>query len=215
MTEPCYSAAFICAIRAARLTSGAGFDYGASGLYEAVAPLSFVATPQETAGTSVNVKNGCDTSCFSYEGDPTIEKWTLTTELCQLDAELAEVMTGGTLIVKDGRTVGFEPRPASAGPYEGCSIETWAKAWDNTAQAVEGGVPLYMRFAYEKTTWRVTDQTFGNDLLRLKLTGTAVRNPQFGTGPMADWPQEVSEPGAWFLDDTLPAGVCGYQTLAS
>lgn len=215
MTEPCYSAAFICGLQLARLDASGGFEYGANGLYQSVAPIAFTATPNETAGTSLNKKNGCDTTCFSYNGDPTTDSWNLTVQLCQLDAEAIEMMTGGTLIVRDGRTVGFEPRPSSAGPYAGCSVETWSKAWDGTAQAVEDGIPLYDRFAYQKTTWQIADQTFGNDLLVVSLKGKAVSNPQFGTGPMGDWPQNVSEPGAWMLDDTLPDGVCGYQTLAS
>jgi|SRR5687767_2501446 len=217
MAEFCYSPLMICAIRGARLDSGGAPAPGANNLWESRTMLSLGVQPQTEAGTRINVKTGCDETCLTYEGQdkPTFD--TLSLELCQLEIGLLEILTGGTVITSGGDVVGFERRPASAGRYDGASLETWSIAWDGDQQAVDAvtGDPLYFKFAWPKTTWTVGSMTFGNDAVRIPLTGKGLRNSQFGTGPLGDWPTAISEPGAFVLTTEIPDGECGYQSLAS
>lgn len=214
MPVPCLTSTDICALRAARLDTDGSFQTGADNLYEMTEVLTLGVSEEILEGARTTLENGCGSVCFNRKRPNRILGETLALELCHLDAELLELMTGGTLLTSGGNTVGFEP-PAFDDSTVSVALEVWTMAWDGDEQATDGGDLLWIRHGYPKVTWTIGNRTFQNEVLRVPLTGDAVSNSQFGTGPLGDWPAAISEPGAFFYDTTIPSGTCGYLPLGS
>lgn len=211
MPVPCVTSVDICALRAVRLDDTGAFEYGADAMYEMTEVLQLGVSQEIQEGARTTLPNGCGGICFNRKQDTRILGVTLALELCHLDAELLELMTGGTVLTSGGSPIGFEPRGFNDTPPK-VALEVWTKAWDGDEAAT---IP-YIRWAYPLTTWTPGNFTLQNDVLRVPLTGDASPNENFGTGPLGDWPNlGVSEPNAYFHDTDIPSGVCGTQELVA
>lgn len=209
----CFTSVDICALRFVRTDSTGAFEFGAEAMYEMVEVLQLGVSQEVQEGARTTLENGCGGICFNRKKPNRILGQALALELCHLDAELLEMMTGGTVLTSGGVTVGFQPPATDAASVYG-ALEVWTKAWDGDEQATDGGDPLYIRWAYPLTSWTIGNYTLQGDVLRVPLTGDVAPSSNFGDGPLNDWPSAVSEPGSFYFDTTIPAGQCGYAALA-
>lgn len=209
----CYSSVDICAQRIVRLDETGDFEVGAESRYETVDVLQLSVAQEILEGARTTLENGCGGICFNRKKPNRVLGQTLGLELCHLDAEQLEMMTGGTVLTSGGVTVGFEPPGDDTDPPP-VSYEVWTKAWDGDEQATRGGLPLYVQWAYPLTKWTIGNWTLQGEVLRVPLSGDVSANSMFGTGPLDEWPTAVSRPGAFFFTTDLPAGQCGYMALA-
>lgn len=210
----CFSSALLCAVRSARLDANGNFATGADGLSVTDQAIELRGDPIVSRGSQLEQKNGCDQVCFKMENPDRVTGYTLRAQLCALDAELFEMWTGGTLLVENGDTVGYEI-PASDATLNGVSIEGWAYAWNGEERALKNGAAAYWRHVFPKVVWTPGGIVLNNGLWVVEMTGKASKNGGFDTGPACDLPAIISEAYAFYFDDAVPDAACGSQTLAA
>lgn len=208
----CLSAVMACRIRVSRLNADGSLDPGDENMYVSDAVISIGSNPDVEAGTVLTQKNGCGNVCVRRRSDDVTLAYNLTMNLCQLDAELIEILAGGTLITVGGVTVGYK-RPLSTATKPAVCFEAWQEARSGQSQASEAGDLLWWHWVWPHVKWTAGEHTLAEEVLTVPLNGYAEENEQMGTGPAADWPALITEAEAWFLDDEIPDAVCGYQEL--
>lgn len=209
----CLSQVMACRLRVARLHADGTLDPGEENLYVTDALISIGSSPDVEAGTVITQRNGCGNICVRRRSDDQTLAYNLSMSLCNLDAELIEMLTGGTLITVGGVTVGYK-RPASGATKPIVCVEAWAEARTATQQATNDGDLLWWHWVWPHVKWTAGEHTLdGENVLTVPLTGYAEENENMGTGPDASWPDLITEAEAWFLDDEIPDSVCGYQPL--
>lgn len=210
----CYSSIQACMLRVARLTSGGVPDPGATNGYISDALIQIGSTIEVEAGDEFTQKNGCGALCVSFKDVDRIKRATLALELCTLDAELIELLTGASLITVGGESVGFSIPKSDTTPGS-VTVEAWSKAWDGSQQASDGVNALYWHWVWPSVKWQIGNHTLENGILRVPLTGIAIENDNIGNGPWNDFPAaaDLTAAESVFLDDTLPTAACGYSTV--
>lgn len=208
----CLTAVMACRIRVSRLHDDGTLDPGDDNMYVSDAVITIGSNPDVETGTVITQKNGCGAVCVRRRSDNQTLAYNLTMSLCQLDAELIEILAGGSLITVGGVTVGYK-RPRSGDVQEAVCFEAWQEARTASAQATEGGALLWWHWAWPHVKWTAGEHTLEEGALTVPLTGYAEENDNMGTGPAADWPDLITEAEAWWLDDDIPDAVCGYQAL--
>jgi len=192
---------------------------GIDSLYEHDRPITMGYTETRPDRVRIEQQDGAGETCGLYQGPPrAAETIELTMDLCQLDAELMELLLGG-LTIQNGSygSVGYLAATSSDINTDGVALETWSIAWNGNSRKTYLGQPAWYRHVFPKTTWQLGQVTMANDAFStIPLTGVAEVNPGFGTGLATDpFPTNVgSHPYAWVLDDSIPAGACGYQEVA-
>jgi hypothetical protein len=211
----------VCHLRVIRLSAVGAVLPGADSLYEYSAPVTFGYTPTAPERERIEQLNGCGDQCGLYQGGPkAVDGAELSLALCNQDAELLELLTGGSIVTEGTgtpNTIGYlSPTDATVDP-DGVAIELWSIAWNGKQRAVKGGQPAWYRHTFTKVRFSYDEQTFATDEFGLtNLTGLAEVNSGFGTGLATDpWPTSMgSSVFGWFVDDAKPANACGYQTVA-
>lgn len=201
-------------LRVCRLLADGTPDAGADNLYVTDALIKVDWKLVLKAGTSYELANGSDNLCINYQARDRIKSVDLTMELCVLDAELIELLTGAHIITIGGEHRGWSlPDPDEDLDNE-VSIEVWSLAMDGDEQAVIGSDLAYHRWVWPRTTWVFGDGSLANEPLRVPVSGRGRSNSNFGDGPGNDFPWgAISGPMGEFLDDSVPDATCGYQTL--
>lgn len=219
MPDPqCYQVIQLCGLRAARLDPAGAPLVGADNMYVTDSTIELGIAPQVTEGDTQTQLNGCGAICATLSNPDRLSRVDLSLSLCQLDSELIELLTGGTLVVDGtGNTIGYElPGPSDDVGANGVSVEAWAKAWEEDSQAVNADIaagPLYFHFVFPRVRWVLNGFTVGAGFATIPLGGKAGTNPQFGNGPANDLPHAFTKLGGWFFDDELPVASCGYVAV--
>lgn len=208
----CVGSVFAKRLRVTRLHTGGTLDPGTQNKIVSSGVVSIGSTPNVQTGDELSQRNGGGDICVSVTEPDVITRYDLTTALCQLDAPLLEMTTGGRVLFSGGEVVGFAvPTFASSKPI--VCVEAWTQAQEGATQAVEDGASLWVHWVWPRVEWTIGATTLERGVLNVNLTGKAVENPSMGHGPEASWPEAITEAQAWFLDDELPDAVCGYQSL--
>lgn len=214
-----FSVVNLCALRVARL-DGAGVPQpGADNLYTSDAFLQIGYQRVVETGKRITKKNGCGAVCLDVKNPDLIVGHTLTAELCQLDAELIEILTGATLITDGGHPIGFADPASDAAAGNGVSIEAWAYAYDGDSRKIDPvtGQAGVVRHVWPKVTWSLSGTaTLQEDALSQQLTGDAKANSGFYDGPANDV-VPFDSAFAQFLEGegNMPAATNTYATLAA
>lgn len=208
-----YTPLQLCAIRVARLDATGVPNPGAHNLYTECSPIDLSLTPIISAAESFEQKSGCGDICATFEGYDRTKGFTLAMTLCHLDAELIEMLTGGTVLTRSGSDVGYMAPAANAAAPTGVCVEAWSKMWDAEQQAVVSGKPGYFQFAFPKTTWAIGNLQLKDGIVTVPLTGKGVANSNFYNGPGNDWPTAITSSFAWQQVGGLPTCTNGYGTL--
>lgn len=211
----CLNLLKVCHLRVLRLDDDGSVVAAADARYEHKAPILMGYTPTTPDRERFEQLDGCGDQCALYIGPPkAVDSAELTLNLCQLDAELIELLAGGSLIEDTDDTIGYlAPTDATVNQW-GVGVETWSIAWNGRQRALRNGAPAWYRHFFPKTSWVVGETTKSNDgFTPIQLTGSAEVNSGFGTGWTFDpLPVPVGEAVyGWFVDDEVPDGECGYQ----
>ncbi len=206
-------------LRAIRLDDVGNPLVGAASLYEHTRPIAVSYTETRPDRVRIEQPDGAGETCGLFQGPPraatTVE---LTVDLCKLDAELIELLVGGTVITNGTYgTIGYLAATDSDINVDGVALETWSIAWNGESRLTYLGQPAWYRHIFPKSTWQIGQVSMAADSFStIPLTGVGEKNPQIGTGLASDpFPADVSDrPYAWSLDDSIPTGVCGYQAVA-
>ena len=209
-TYRCLSSVFACRLRVTQLHDDGTLDPGTDNQYVTDALISIGVSPVVREGDEITLKNGCGDVCVEAVGDTEVSRYNLAMQLCQLDAELIYLLGGGYLLTKGGITVGYAERRIGDAHPKVC-VEAWSHARTRSQQATHssGSGLLYWRHVWPYVEWTPGDHSIENGALVVTMNGRAYENPNMGAGPDAEWPAVITSAQAKFLDDNIPAAVCG------
>lgn len=226
MASTCIGTIDLCAARITRLTDGGAPETGANNGYlagEATVSLGVSITTE--AGDDITQKNGCGDIVNTRQTPDKIKGVELTLTLCQLDAQLIEILTGAQVISSGGNAIGVKA-PAFGVSAPPVCFEAWSRAMDGDHQYVAPFTDpeaTWIHWVFPLTRWVQGDFTIGNDgFLTYPVTAKGSENPSITQdGPYNDWPSAVAVVGGadrmynWFLDTEGPADTCDYITVSS
>jgi hypothetical protein len=193
---------------------------GIDSLYEHTRPILVSYTETRPDRVRIEQADGGGENCAVYNGPPrAADSVALSMDLCKLDAELIEMLLGGTVITNGAYgTIGYLAADESDINVNGIALETWSIAWNGESRLTYLGAPAWYRHIFPKTTWQLGEVSMSGDTFStIPLTGVGEKNPAIGTGlPTDPFPADVSDRVyAWALDDAIPTGACGYQEIAA
>lgn len=208
----------VCALRVLRLDDVGAIVTGADSMYVTNAPILLGYTPQQPDRERFEQPNGCGDTCGLYLGDDkAVESVNFRLDLCRLDAELIELLAGGTVLT-DGAygTIGYDAPTDATVNANGVAIEAWSLAWNGRSRATLGGSVAWYRHVFPKTKWRFGEVTLQNGFSTIPLTGSGEPNDGFDTGLADDpLPAAIGDTAfRWYLDTAMPSSACGYQAVA-
>lgn len=213
----CLSTIKCAAIRAGVLDAAGAPEPGSANLY--VAPAVLVGfTPQIPDREDFEQLDGEGNTCAKFTGPPKPpDSADMAMNLCALDAELIQMLTGGTLVTSGYNTIGYLAPTDDTINANGVFFEAYAYAWNGRQRALVGSAPAFWRFTFPKTTWQVGQIQLENGISVIPLTGVAEPNSGFATGLTDDpFPVDMGEaPYGWVLTDSIPTVECGAQALAA
>jgi hypothetical protein len=202
-------------MRVTRLLDDGSPDAGSNNLYVTDALTTLTATPVYADADEIEVKNACGVVCVSAIGDDTFKRLDVTLSLCTPDPQLAELLTGGSVLSPPGGGSGYAYPEVGTAPGQAVSIELWAKRIDPTTGDLASDFP-YNRWLFPKVkNLRVGERTFENGAFASPYSGRAFGNTEWYDGPEADWPYPTVQSSrvAQFIPvTTIPDTACGYQT---
>lgn len=204
-------------LRALRLNATGAILSGASSQYRHAAPILLQFEPQVPERDRFEQVDGNGNTCALFIGPPrAVDSVNLALNLCQLDAELEEMLCGGSVITEgDYGTVGYLAPTDETVNANGVSLESWSIAWNQRQRLLKAGLPAYWEHVFPLTRWQRGQTQMQNGISVIPLTGIGEVNSAFGTGlPTDPMPVTIGESAfAYWLDNTAPAGVCGYQAV--
>jgi len=213
---PCLSSIRTERIRVAKLTSGGAPLAGPTNGYVSDAQVTVDVTLNLEAGDEIIQKNGGGRLCATFKDVDRIKNATIKMELCQLDAELLSLLTGGTVIGTP--PIGFQPPGAQDSLENPVCLEVWTRAWDGSSQAVlpDGVTGAFWHFVFPSCKFTPDHFVLNDQTLIVPVTGTAQDNTAITPdGPFNDWPTDVADVGGItkvygvFLNNPPPDANCG------
>ncbi len=198
----CYKSTDICAIRASILAPDGSPLYGepdGSAWNKSQRSLGRSAITQTISG--VNEETGCGDICYT-EPDRTITTGeTLTLQLCELDYELINILTGAEVITEGAVTIGLiAPDPSvSATPVE---FHAWSNNKTNNAQVASPYT--HKHWVWPWSEWSIGDWTLQRGLLAVIVTGVAKANANLGIGTFQDVVSPITQFFGVFDAEDIP-----------
>jgi hypothetical protein len=215
MAQPCFESIQLVAIRAHRLQQSGALLTGATNAYQSAAAIQLQVGYEYENGADVTQKNGSGGICLRYRGEDKLKNITVTLNLCQLDFQLIELITGWTALVDNSSAVMGLSAPALTAPNRnGVCLEAWSLAWDGDAQAVVGANAMYVRHVFPRLKLNVGNHTVDEGALVIPVEGQGFSNSVLSAakGPAADWPTGIVGPWAQFYDPSIVVPLCSYLT---
>lgn len=204
---------FLQTLRVARLAPDGSTPAGASNAYVTDVGVNLTFAPQVREGVEKVKLNGRGDPCFTAKRPPTIDRYNVELEICGVDPELRELLSGGTLITAAGDTIGAQvPALGSVPVPNGVSIEGWASYLDAGGGELPGG-PFYFKTAAPKVFLVPGTLAFGEDPTSSTFTGYAVENTAWGNGPFNDWLYASGRAVQHYVTNSKPAAQLGYVTV--
>lgn len=209
----------VVALRVLRLDDDGSILSGLDSMYVHKAPIKFGYTPTQPAREDFSLTDGNGDQCAKYKGPVrAVDGVDLTMDLCVLDAELMELLCGGSVITDvDYGTIGYDPPTDDTINEFGVAVETWSIQWNRRQRALLNGNPAFYRHVFPLTHWTAPPVSEENGFATITITGSSEQNSGFGSGLAAD-PQPLTigdVPYRWFIDDEVPDGACGYLEVAA
>jgi hypothetical protein len=219
MNQTCTNLLKVCAFRGVKLDPDGTHATGVDAMYITSAAILLGYTPNQPDRERFEVFNGCGDQCALYIGPPkAVDSVTMRMDLCQLDAELIELLAGGE-VISDGDygTIGYLAPTDSTLNADGTAIETWSIAWNGRQRALRNGQPAWYRHLFPKTAWQVGEIVQQNQFATIPLTGSGEVNSAWDQGLDDDpFPVPIGDAAyGWFIDSQKPASQCGYIEIAA
>lgn len=180
-------------------------------------PISISVNPNNEAGASFSVRNGCGCSIARRRFPDTFNWWELSINLAALEPQMLAFMLGAETI-EDGDDVVGVAFPSALDCDEQApkvAFEFWAE--HIVGSGLDATYP-YFHWVIPATTWVLGDNTFEEGPAQPSLNGISETNNNWGDGPYGDGPpdgQDISEGGFWATADVLPTALCEAQAVTS
>ncbi len=223
MSNNCFSSLQLAGIRATSINSGGAPVVGTLKAVATTAAIRLQVSTTLEAGSSYSQKKGNGTICTALQNPDTIKSLAFSMDLCQLDFELINLLTGAVLIMDTLDAIGFEYPASDAAPHDGVCLEAFTSAYDGTAPAVPTFTTpdaAYFHWVFPRTKWTLGQITMEDGLMTVPVTGVGTENANItANGPFNDWPAAVATHGGVtsfggvFFDETLPTMQCGRITV--
>lgn len=199
----------MCAMRVSRLfSSGERFrDDGVGGVaagtgaaYATADAISLDFSFNIEDGEERTLKNACGDICAFYSTLDNLKNIEIDLELCKLDPELLNLLTGHTMINSGGTNIGMDITGGTIPNGDaGVCLELWSKAWNGSELTAD---PYsYIRWVFPRVRLQFNqDFSLGEGFATLSLSGDTQTNSNIGTGPWEDWPMTPQGHMAFFYD---------------
>jgi len=205
-----------CLVRITRLDSNGNVIAG-NNAYVSSKLISVGVNPNNEAGNSFSVRNGCGCGIARRKFPDTFNYWELNLSAAAMEPTMQAFLLGASTIEDSGDVVGV----AFPSALE-CDEQSPAVAFEFWAENVVGsgldGTYPYFHWVFPSTTWVLADNTFEEGPAQPSFTGTSQTNSNWGEGPYGDGPpdgQDISEGGWWATADDLPDAECAAQAVTS
>lgn len=202
------------AMRVGRLAASGAPAAGATNMYVTESIIELGMAVQVDEGQERQVKNGAGDICQILREPDKVKGLNLTMQLCELDAELLEMLTGATLITETTTTIGhMAPAVGGQANPNGVALESWSWGWDGGARAGNAiADPVFLHWVFPLTRFTLGTITQNEDFMSIPLSGKCEENPSIATGPNNDLPAALAAGRLYavYEEDTVPSGSCGY-----
>ena len=209
------------AIRVTRLDASGNLLNGAGDSYTTSAFMRVSFTPEYEAGDEITEKSANGSVCVTYQSPDTLKRITMELAICEPDAELTNLISGGLLLRKNlgtfadqnNKSIGWASPAVGDDPAgNGVAIESWSLAIKDGKKAAI--LPYYhWIFPYAKLR-QSGDRVIENGLLANTFEGFGLGNDLFGSGPDERWefPIAADRPYSYARTSWAPSGLTGFYT---
>ena len=177
-------------IRVTRLDAAGNLLNGAGDSYTTSAFLRVSFTPEYEEGDEITEKSANGTVCVTYKAPDTLKRITMELAICEPDAELSQLLSGGLLLRKnvDGvvKSVGWAAPGVGDDPAgNGVAIEAWSHAVKDGKRA---SVLPYFHWVFPYAKLRQSgDRVIENGMLATTFEGYGLGNRNFESGVDGRW----------------------------
>lgn len=204
------------AIRVTSLQADGTLAVGASASYTTKSFVSLTFSTEYEEGDELTQKNAAGEICAYYKAPDTLKRVTLAIAMCNPDPEFTSKIAGGTLLTKNGATVGYAPAAVGTDPLpNGVAIEVWSKAIVGSKAAT---VNPYWHYIFPRASIRESgERVIQNEIMATEFEGWSVGNSGFGDGPAAPlwaFPEITDRAYAVARTDAIPL-TTGYAAVVA
>jgi hypothetical protein len=204
-------------IRVTRLDAAGNLLNGPGDSYTTSAFLRVSFTPEYEEGDEITEKSANGTVCVTYKAPDTLKRITMELAICEPDAELSQLLSGGLLLRKtvDGvvKSVGWAAPGVGDDPAgNGVAIEAWSHAVKDGKRA---SVLPYFHWVFPYAKLRQSgDRVIENGMLATTFEGYGLGNKNFGSAVDGRWefPVASERPYSYSRASWAPVGLQGFYT---
>jgi hypothetical protein len=204
-------------IRVTRLDSTGNLLNGPGDSYTTSAFMRVSFTPEYEEGDEITEKNANGVVCVTYKSPDTLKRITMELAICEPDAELSALISGGLLLRKTvngvSKSVGWAAPGVGDDPAgNGVAIEAWSHAVKDGKKA---SVLPYFHWVFPYAKLRQSgDRVIENGMLATTFEGYGLGNITFGSGLDSRWefPVAAERPYSYSRSDWAPTGLNGFYT---
>lgn len=205
------------AIRVTRLDTAGNLLNGAGDSYTTSAFMRVSFTPEYEEGDEITEKSANGTVCVTYKAPDTLKRITMELAICEPDAELSQLLSGGLLLRKtvDGvvKSVGWAAPGVGDDPAGfGVAIEAWSHAVKDGKRA---SLLPYFHWVFPYAKLRQSgDRVIENGMLATTFEGYGLGNRNFEAGLDGRWefPVAAERPYSYARASWAPVGLQGFYT---
>jgi hypothetical protein len=178
-------------------------------------------TPEYEEGDEITEKNANGVVCVTYKSPDTLKRITMELAICEPDAELTNLISGGLLLRKnlgtfaspDNKSVGWAAPAVGDDPAgNGVAIEAWSHA---IKDGKKSSTLPYFHWVFPYAKLRQSgDRVIENGMLATTFEGYGLGNVDFGSGPDGRWefPVAAERPYSYARTTWAPVGLTGFYT---
>ncbi len=204
-------------IRVTRLDAAGNLLNGPGDSYTTSAFMRVSFTPEYEEGDEITEKSANGTVCVTYKAPDTLKRITMELAICEPDAELSQLLSGGLLLRKtvDGvvKSVGWAAPGVGDDPAgNGVAIEAWSHAVKDGKRA---SVLPYFHWVFPYAKLRQSgDRVIENGMLATTFEGYGLGNKNFGSAVDGRWefPVASERPYSYSRASWAPVGLAGFYT---
>lgn len=211
-------------IRVTRLDASGNLLNNPGDSYTTSAFMRVSFTPEYEEGDEITEKNANGVVCVTYKSPDTLKRITMELAICEPDAELTNLISGGLLLRKnfgtfaapDNKSIGWASPGVGDDPAGyGVAIECWSNAIKNGKKSTT--LP-YFQWVFPFVKMRQSgDRVIENGMLATTFEGYGLGNPAYGSGVDGRWefPVAAERPYSYARTTWAPTGLNGFYTWST
>ena len=208
-------------IRVTRLDAAGNLLNGPGDSYTTSAFMRVSFTPEYEEGDEITEKSANGTVCVTYKSPDTLKRITMELAICEPDAELTSLISGGLLLRKnigtfaapDNKSIGWAAPAVGDDPAGyGVAIESWSHA---IKDGKKSSTLPYFHWVFPYAKLRQSgDRVIENGMLATTFEGYGLGNVNFEDGPDGRWefPVAAERPYSYARATWAPIGLNGFYT---